>query len=675
MKLRFWPIAFLFSLSVSPVGAADVLAPPSPADARLMGVGQFMRPAFAEDLEGNPADLRKGLGENATVIALTSATCPVSRKFGPGLAALEDRYTGQGVGFVYVNVSGLDSVEEMQEQRKEWGLEGLYLADRDLNLAKTLGALTTTEVFVMDAAHTLVYRGAVSDQYGVRHTLEEPRQHFLEDALDAVLAGKRPRIPATNAPGCALEIAPEKADARIEEVTYTREIARLVQNNCLECHRDGGAGPFSLDSYEAVSRRAGMILDVTEAGYMPPWFARDHHGNGPSPWANDRSLSEKEKRWIAAWVDAGKPRGDETDLPLPRPFPENEWTIGEPDLVLQLPEAISIQRDGFMPYQHVVVDTTLTEDRWVRGMQILPTDREVVHHVLVFVIEAGTTRRDRWQRAFGESRGFFAAYVPGLDSLVYPDGMAKRLPKGSQLYFQIHYTPVGRATSDQMRMGLLFAEEAPTHLIRTAGIANRRFEIPPGAVHHEVEASLQLPRDVRLLSFLPHMHVRGSAFRYEVEQPDKAGDRELLLDIPEYDFNWQLNYLLREPMGLPRGAVIHATGWFDNSADNPANPDPAATVTWGEQTVDEMMLGYVEYYYEDEDPENPVHSSPVQSELARSRTGGSIPGWLGRLDANGDGQLAETELPPVLQSRFERLDTDNNGVLSVEELSRMQRNR
>jgi hypothetical protein len=649
------------------------VAPPAPRDARHMGIGRYVDDAAGRDLRGRTVSWRTGRGEKLTTIALTSATCPLSRKFTPDLVRIEAAYAGRGVRFVYVNVSGTDSREDMQRQ-VEGGLGGLYLEDVDRRLARTLEARTTTEVFVVDAANTLVYRGAVSDQYGVGFAREAARQRFLEDALDALLAGRRPTIEATHAPGCAVErAAGEQPGAGT--VTYARDIARIVQHGCVECHRTGGVAPFSLETFEAVSKRASMIAAVTEAGIMPPWFAvptgarpADESGvaaHVESPWVNDRSLSRAERDAITAWIAAGKPRGDDADLPLPRAFPEGEWTIGTPDAVFQIPDPITIRADGIMPYQNVLVPTRLPEDKWVRGAQIVPTEKPVVHHVLVFVLpEAALTDPSlRRQAAVDESRGFFAAYVPGNDAVVYPEGMAKRLPRKSVLLFQIHYTPNGTATRDQLKIGLLFAKEAPERVVRTAGIANARIEIPPQADNHEERASVRIPADARILAFLPHMHVRGKAYRYEIERPGAA--REVLLDIPRYDFNWQLRYVRREPVEAPRGATIHATAWYDNSPRNPANPDPTRTVRWGPQTQDEMMLGYIEYYLVTEDPSHPEHLPP-------GGVGGRRPSFealLARFDANRDGRIERAEVPIGLHRRFDALDRSQDGVLTEKDFA------
>jgi len=669
--------------AASPQTAPSPLAPPSPRDARELGIGSYAADVRAGGIDGVVRSWRDGRGERLTVIALTSVTCPLCRKFGPSLARIEDASRARGVKFVFVNVSGTDSAADMRKQVADLGLDGLYLNDAGGEVARSLRARTTTEVFVIDAANTLVYRGAVHDQYGVNFTLPEPRRRFLEDALDAALAGRAPEIQATSSPGCAIEPAKASAgtaaaDALAPSVTYARDISRIMAANCVECHREGGVGPFRLDTHDAVSRRATMIRTVTEAGTMPPWFAAPLHGADhaplPSPWSNDRAMSQAEKDAIAAWIAAGKPEGDPKDLPLPRAFAEDGWKIGTPDAVFQLPKPIAVKADGFMPYQNVLVPTNLTEDRWVKAVQIAPTDPSVVHHVLVFALDEDAAKDPAMRRRLGadEASGYWAAYVPGNDSMVLPEGMARKLPANSSLLFQIHYTPNGKATSDQMKIGLVFADAPPKHLVRTAAVANIRLRIPPGAANHRETGQLRVPADAKILAFMPHMHVRGKAYRYELELPGQP--KRTVLDIPKYDFNWQLRYELREPLEVPRGAVLHGTAWYDNSADNPANPDPTKTVRWGQQTVDEMMLGYIEYYIEGEDPMNPM-DLPGRGAL-RGRVSGAADGRTPsfaalqrQFDRNDDGRIEKSEVPPALHRRFDQLDADKDGVLTEDDLS------
>ena len=565
------------------------------------GVGTLAPDVTFTDLDGKQWRLSDFKKNKALVVVMTSTSCPLSKKYAPALARLEKKYREKGVAFIFVNAVSSDTKEDMRAAVKTHGFTGPYVRDAEGAVANALGAVVTTDVLVFDSARTLVYHGAVDDQYGLAYALEASRRRYLEDALGAVLAGRAPTIAATTAPGCALDLSQAKASAPTAPVTYHNRISRIVQNHCTECHHKGGVGPFALDSYEDLVGHAGMIRKQVERGAMPPWFAAPTAAGEHTIWANDRSLATRDKKDLLAWLDQGRPVGNSADAPLPRDYP-TEWEIGQPDAILQIPTPISVKAEGTMPYQNVTVETTFTEDKWVRGIEVRPTARQVVHHVLVFARGPADPEDKSGRRRDGEEErgGFFAVYVPGNHKLIYPDGFAKLLPAGARLRFQIHYTPNGTATNDQVRLGMLFAKEPPTHVVRVIGLVNPLISIPPGADNHEEQAGIPILKEARVLAFMPHMHVRGKAFRYEAIYADDT--KKTLLDVPRYDFNWQLAYRYAEPLTLPRGARLRATGWYDNSANNPANPDPNKTVRWGPQTADEMMLGYVEYYFPDEKP-------------------------------------------------------------------------
>lgn len=563
-------------------------------DARI---GLRIPDATLQDLEGKPHQLSEMLGEKPTVIALVSTSCPVSKRNLPALARLAKSYAERGVAFLLIAPTPTDTAPELQAALNAAGMTTPCWRDPEQSLLATLGARATTDTFLIDAARTLVYRGAIDDQYGLGYSLEAPRKSYLADALEATLAGRPPHTPATEAPGCALDL--EKASPLKTELTYHGRISRVIQQNCQSCHRTGGVAPFPLETFEQVTAKSGMIRKMVERGLMPPWFAAPPAAGEHSPWGNDRSLAALDRADLLAWLSAGKPAGNPKDAPQPVAFPP-EWMIGKPDVVLQLPAPIDIKAEGVMSYKNVTVETGFTEAKWIRGFEVSPTAREVVHHVLIFAQEGNVSGsgRPRFEGEQDERGGFFAAYVPGNSHAVFPEGFAKPLAAGARLRFQIHYTPNGTATQDQMKLALLFADAPPKHIIRVAGIAGHRLNIPAGAAHHPESAVLPVPKEVKLLGFTPHMHLRGSAFRYEAVLPD--GTLRTLLDIPRYDFNWQLSYRYANPLTLPAGSQIRATGWFDNSTGNPANPDPTKIVRWGPQTYDEMMLGYVEYYVPEE---------------------------------------------------------------------------
>jgi hypothetical protein len=585
--------------------AAPVLESPRQA-AKLLpanesGIGTLIPNAEVVTLEGKTMKLAEVTkdGTKAVVIACVSSSCPVGKRYFPTLAALEKEYAAKGVAFLFVGPTKTDA--DLRAALDAAGVKAACVRDPQNQLLKALGATASTDCFVLDAKRTLQYRGAIDDQYGLGYSLEAPRTRLLAQALDAVLDRRTPAIVATEAPGCALDLSAAQP-AALGGVTFHNRISRLLQQNCQECHRAGGVAPFPLMTPEDVQEHAGMVRKMVEQRLMPPWFAAPPAKGGHSPWSNDRSLSERDRADLLAWLGAGRPLGDAKDAPLPRQWPAGEWLIGTPDAIFQIPQPIQVQASGTMPYQTARVPTNFAETRYVSAIEVLPTARDVVHHVLVFadVNRAGRVQQILRQGALRpqtneEEGGFLAIYVPGNSTLIYPHGFGKAIPAGATLRFQIHYTPNGKATQDQVRVGMKFCRETPRNVVLNHGIANRRFTIPPNADNHEVTARLQVPAEVKVLAFLPHMHLRGKAWRYEATLPD--GTNQTMLDVPRYDFNWQLIYRYAEPLTLPAGTMIQATGWFDNSTGNPANPDPNKPVRWGPQTYEEMMLGYIEYYH------------------------------------------------------------------------------
>jgi len=620
------------------------------------GVGRMVPDVDFQDIEGQRHRLSELRSHELTVVAVTSTSCPISKRYLPTLAQLEKSYGARKVAFIFVNPTPSDSDEDIHAAIQAYDLRGPYVRDPEGKLLEPLGATTTAECFVLDRARTLVYRGAVDDQYGFGYALDSPRSKLLANALDALLADRSPAVAATDAPGCALDF--QQSPAPEGNLTYHNRISRLLQSHCVECHRDGGVAPFSLTTYEDVQAHGEMVEQVVARGVMPPWFAAPLAKGETSPWANDRSLAVDDKADLLAWLASNRPVGDPQDAPLPRTFPV-DWQIGRPDAVVQLPAPIAIKATGTMPYQNVTVETDFQEDKWVQAYEIQPTARDVVHHVLVFVRAPGESLPGPEDEGIG---GYFAIYVPGNAHQVFADGFAKRIPAGARLRFQIHYTPSGTATQDQLRIGFVFAKEPPRHSVNVAGLANTRLAIPPQAANHRDQASITVPWDATLLGFVPHMHLRGKACRYEATFPD--GTNQVLLDIPRYDFNWQLRYELAEPLAIPRGTRLVFTAWYDNSDQNPANPDPNKTVRWGPQTFDEMLLGYVEYYTND----------PRAGESLGPRGGAAgvdLDAAFRRLDRNGDDKVTADELPVNQRDRLMRLDIDRDGAITREEANRL----
>jgi hypothetical protein len=372
-----------------------------------------------------------------------------------------------------------------------------------------------------------------------------------------------------------------------------------------------------MTSYDEVAGWGEMIAEVVREQRMPPWHVSPKYGH----FANEDTLTRDEKELIYAWVDSGCPQGDPAELPSPPNFPKGYLLPREPDQVIYIAdEPVDVMAEGVEPYRYYTVDPGFTEDKWVKMAECLPGTPAVVHHIIVFIetpedhqararsgrpdnddddseqAEAGDERdaqRPRRREGDRDIRGFgfLAGFAPGTRPMVLEPGYAKRIPAGSKLRFQMHYTPVGSPQKDRSGIALVFMDaKEVTHVVSTSNASNADFVIPAGAANHQIDAQKTFPRDTLFLSLFPHMHVRGKAFRYEVTYPD--GKHEVLLDMPAYDFNWQTNYIFAEPKLFPKGSVLSCTGWFDNSADNLHNPNPDQEVRWGDQTWEEMMIGW-----------------------------------------------------------------------------------
>jgi hypothetical protein len=371
--------------------------------------------------------------------------------------------------------------------------------------------------------------------------------------------------------------------------TFSKDVAPILYKSCVECHRSGAIAPMALTTFEEVRPWARAVKQKVVARQMPPWGADPAIGK----FANDPSLSEAEIATIASWVDSGMAEGSKAEMPK-LPVFEEGWAIGKPDLVFKMTEPFPIPADGIVPYTYVTIPTNLKEDIWIKAFEYRTTDRRVLHHIIGDLVEGDgqlhkpSPMADRSRKEIGG----FGGYVPGRAGTVFPEGVARKLPAGADLVLQMHYTTIGQPVTDVLEVGVVLAKEPPSRLRQTGGGAmpNATFAIPPGAANHEVIAKTVINRDTYLTSMYPHMHVRGKSAMYKLIYPD--GKEEVLLSVPKYDFNWQLTYQLAEPKFIPKGSTLMIVGHYDNSPANRFNPDPTATVRWGEQTWEEMLLGY-----------------------------------------------------------------------------------
>jgi hypothetical protein len=397
------------------------------------------------------------------------------------------------------------------------------------------------------------------------------------------------------------------------QVTFYKEVLPVLQKNCQGCHRPGESAPMSFLNYDQTRPWAKAMKQAVLTKKMPPWYADPHFGK----FSNDRTLAQADVDTIVSWADSGAKAGDAKDGPKPIDFVEG-WRIGKPDAVIEMPEAFNVPASGAIDYQYVIIPGNFKEDTYVQVAEARPGNPALVHHIIAFIREPDNPwmrdmkpgvlfvpksrasdesltpeqRKKAEQSAGGFPGDFLSGYAPGTVPFTMRPGEAKLVKAGSDIVLQLHYTANGTAGTDRSRIGIVYAKDKPEAKVLTLAAATANFAIPPGDPNYQVDAKLKLQRDVTLVTMLPHMHFRGKDFEYRVTYP--SGEKETLLVVPHYDFNWQLTYELEKPKFLPKGTLIECTAHYDNSVNNKYNPDPTKTVRYGDQTWEEMMFGFFE---------------------------------------------------------------------------------
>lgn len=607
-----------------------------------------------KDFRGNAVSLSDFPNSKLVVVAVLGTECPLAKHAALKLQKLAEDYADRGVTVIGLDANRQDSLADLAAFAKTNSLRFPLLKDVNQQVADSLGATRTPEIFLLDQQRIVRYHGRVDDQHAVGgKSRKTPTREDLKSAIEELLDGKTVSVTDTLATGCLIgRVRAAKSDS---PVTYSNQIARILQKNCVECHRTGEIGPFSLTDYQEAAGWADTIVEVTQSRQMPPWHASPEYGH----FSNERRLSDEDLNLLKQWADAGVPEGNPADLPAAKTYTEGWQLPRKPDHIVWMSDKpFQVKQEGTVKYQYFSVDAGLTEDKWLAGAEVIPGNRAVVHHVIVFATTDGKVQ--------DEDRQMVTAYVPGLRVAPYPQGMAKKLTAGSKFIFQLHYTPNGTATEDRTQIGLIFADPAEiTHEVRTASAGNRRFRIEPQLDNQAFESRvITAPIDLKLLSLSPHMHLRGKSFRYELTLPD--GTQEILLDVPHYDFNWQTAYKFPEPRTIPQGAKLQAYASFDNSPNNLANPDPSKTVTWGEQSWDEMLLGYFDIAVprDSDDTARKVVAAvgELREPLAVAKR------IFETLDKNKDGTIGKDEVGPAQKLIFDKIDTDNDGKVTETEL-------
>ena len=534
--------------------------------------------------------------EPLTVYVALSPDCPISNAMLPHLNELHQRFAAT-VDFVGLVPEQCAPLHGIHEYVTTYDLRFPVQVDTANTQCGQLRLSRTPEAAVCDGEGTVLYRGRIDDRFVRIASAARPvSDQTLLRAIEATLKGRTPEHSHIHAVGCLIPRQHGRLSNQATGPTFAGSVGQLLYDNCTKCHRPGEPAPFVIQSYDDVRRHGEQILEVVERRLMPPWKPARDFGQ----FRNEHRLSPEQIQLLSTWIRSGMPRGPEGELPEVPVYPDG-WQLGEPDLVLQMPEAFSVPADGPDIYQHFVIPSMLTENRLVRAVEFRPGAAEAVHHAFMYLDTTGTGRRlDAASPGLGYERlgspgfavsGTLGGWGPGGTVVPLPEGMGRPMHAGSDLILQIHYHPSGRKVRDLSSVGIYFADDDATQLVTEILIANTELQIPAGEESHHHSAEWSLPVDVMMLDATPHMHTLGRQIQAEAIRPD--GRREPLIRINDWDFYWQDSYAWQEPIVLPRGTKIRLDCWFDNSSNNALNPNsPPQTVGWGDYSTDEMGVCY-----------------------------------------------------------------------------------
>jgi AhpC/TSA family len=585
------------------------------------------------DYRGKYYELRRA-DARVVVLYFVGLDCPIARQSINKVDALQAEFKAKGVVFWLINAmpqgepddrvaevvtrlaaSGVlpdliprdapDAENQIRQARTLTNLQGLMpmslaLGDKEelkLNILTSkmgtlpllrddaqlvthhFGVTRTCEAIAVDMkSWTVIYRGALDDQMVPGAQKPKPTENYLQSALADFFAGKPVANPKTAPQGCLISFNTTPAE---KNVSYAKQIAPLIERKCAGCHSAGNIGPFELNGYEAVKHWSAMMQEVVLDRRMPPWDADPRYGK----FSNDRSLAPSEARMLLKWLEQDCPRG-EGDDPLAAPRPAVAiWGLGEPDFVVALPSRQEVPATGVLDYRYLDAEFVMPHDAWLRAAVCRPDNPKVVHHIIVRV------RYPQGKKDTADESYFFTTWAPGVPEREFPADTGIFLPKGARFNFEMHYTTNGEPQTDQSEMGLYLAKAPARMRLEIRAAQARDLIIPPGEPNAEHSCFYCFKRDAMLFDLGPHMHLRGSWFKFQFLYPD--GRRETALSVPHYDFNWQSGHRLAEPKRIPAGTWVVCTGGFDNSPRNPSNPDPTKRVKFGLQTWDEMFMGFL----------------------------------------------------------------------------------
>jgi hypothetical protein len=580
--------------SAPPAAPIATAAPVAAAVASTAQRFDWSRLGRLHDARGADHDVPQQLASaRAAVLVFVGTECPLTRAYLPTLGLLYDAYASRGIAFFAVYSNAQDGEGSIAGHASRYGLRFPAVKDVHNELADALAASTTPEAFVVDPQGEVLYRGLIDDQYGIAYHNIQARQWYLAAALDDLIAGRPVAQASTRPQGCS--ISRERSAPATGEVTYARDVAPILKRRCVGCHAPGRMGPMPLVTYEDAFAWSATIAAQVSSQRMPPWGAQGPRG----AFANDPRLEEDESRTLLKWVDEGGPRGepanaDAQQQPGATAAGTNaEAPTPEPEMIVAMSHPVDVKATGFMDYQYEWSDQTFDRDVWVRAVKTIPGAPDVVHHIVVLAVfpqdlKPGMTKKKPTEDTPGRT---LSVYTTPMSDLNLPPGYARKIPKGSRVYFQIHYSPNGAARRDQSRVGL-YLERSPQHRVIDVLAINVGIDIPPFSPNHEEKAVLKMPVSGEVLGLFPHTHLRGKDFRYELARPD--GTKDTILWVPRYDFQLSEFYRFEKPLRFEKGSVFECTAHYDNSVANHSNPDPSREVKWGGQTFEEMLIGFAD---------------------------------------------------------------------------------
>ncbi len=626
---------------------------------------EVVLPTTADDFRLSDQNLHSHqlrlLGDASAIVLITQANmCPVSRNTSAAVKALQDEYTPKGVEIFMLNSTPSDKREAIVAEAAAYGYNLPILMDTNQLVGEQLGVTRTAEAIVIDPkTWKIVYRGPIDDKVTYERQKASADHTWAKDALDAQLAGKPVAVARVEAVGCIIDF-PERANLANGKINYVKNIAPMFEDKCTSCHEPGGIGPMPFTKYEEIAPFAPMIREMIRTQRMPPWRADPSIGH----FLGDRSLSAAQIKTLVHWVENGAPRGTGADPLAAKVWKAAEWPLGKPDLVLDIP-AYTIPANGIVDYQRPYVINPLKEGKWLRASTIKVVNRQVVHHVLTgYLAEVPKPGEVANESKWGTSLG---GYAVGAESFVEPANTGAYLPPGGAVGFQVHYTPFGQAVTEHSQIALYFYKDKPKYVMRNSVVLNANIVIPANKESTELQAYIDVPKDMMLYGAFPHAHYRGASSKFFLIEPD--GKKTLLVALPHYDFNWQREYNFVTPVKVPAGSKLLAVYTYDNSVRNPANPDHNRVVPWGDQSFDEMLYTAFHYEWVGETSDKMDQFAAYDKELNEDRV-------FGMLDTKMNGKLDMSELTGPIGKQFAdsfaKIDADHDGFIEPNEMRAAQ---